>query len=73
MHTIIKLPKNTNIDKLFKRLKDQNILIDDYRDNYLSNFFDDQKFIKINVMNIDINRIDKGISLLNTCIGLSLE
>ncbi len=73
MHTILKLPKNTNMTKLYQLFEEEYILIDDYRLNYIKNSFYNPKFIKLNVMNLDEDRIDKGILKIKKCIELCTE
>ncbi|MBC9873922.1 PLP-dependent aminotransferase family protein [Macrococcoides bohemicum] len=73
MHTIIKLPKRTNMNKLYKKFEEEKLLIDDYRLNYLKKSLHKPKFIKLNIMNTDESRIDKGICKIKKCIELCLE
>ncbi|MEK4844235.1 aminotransferase-like domain-containing protein [Staphylococcus sp. FSL W8-0271] len=69
MHTIIKLPKTINISVLYDNLYKYNVLVDDYRKNYIKDYKHNYKFLKINTANISKDKIDIGLQLIH----LSLE
>ncbi|MCJ1747956.1 PLP-dependent aminotransferase family protein [Mammaliicoccus sciuri] len=73
MHTVIKLPKTINMNSLYNNLSKSKILVDDYKQNYISNYKDNHKFIKLNTSNIAESKIDTGLKLIKNCIDFSKE
>lgn len=71
MHTIIKLPKSINTNALYNNLYKSKILVDDYQKNYIKNFKNNYKFLKLNTTNISENKIDIGLQLIKKCINSS--
>lgn len=60
MHSHIVLPTRVNLNSLRSHLYKQNILIDSVGRNYLDSFYR-ERILKINVSNVDENKIDIGI------------
>ena len=71
MHTVIKLPKTINMNSLYNNLYKSKILVDDYQKNYIKNFKNNYKFLKLNTTNIAENKIDIGLQLIKKCINSS--
>ncbi|WP_221568759.1 PLP-dependent aminotransferase family protein [Alkalihalobacillus sp. TS-13] len=68
MHTVIKLPKQINMNKLHEGLTKRHILVDDYKSNYLNGYKKNYNFIKLNTTSIPENKINKGVQLIQEAI-----
>ncbi|MFJ5772110.1 PLP-dependent aminotransferase family protein [Psychrobacillus sp. NPDC093180] len=71
MHTVIKLPKQINMNKLHRELAKRHVLVDDYKRNYLTGYKQNHKFLKINTTSIPEDRIDEGIQFILEAIETS--
>lgn len=60
MHSHILLPKRVNLPSFISKLHKDGILLDSVNRNYLDNFYN-ERILKLNVSNVDIQRIDEGI------------
>lgn len=71
MHTVIKLPKQINMNKLHQELTNRQVLVDDFKRNYLTGYKQNHKFLKINTTSIPEDKIDKGLQLIQEAIETS--
>lgn len=71
MHTVIELPKEMNMNKLYQELAKRNVLVDDHNKNYVSTYKRNHKFLKLNTTSISENRIEQGICLILEAIEAS--
>ena len=60
MHSHILLPKRVNLPSFISKLHKDGILLDSVNRNYLDNFYN-ERILKLNVSNVDVQRIDEGI------------
>ncbi|GAB0167062.1 PLP-dependent aminotransferase family protein [Lysinibacillus sp. CTST325] len=71
MHTVIKLPKQINMNKLHEELAKRQVLVDDYKKNYIAGYKHNHKFLKLNTTSIPENKIGEGIHLIQEAIETS--
>ncbi|UUI42103.1 PLP-dependent aminotransferase family protein [Oceanobacillus oncorhynchi] len=71
MHTVIKLPKQINIQKLHEALAKRHVLVDDYKTNYIADYKQKHKFLKLNTTSIQEGRIHEGVQLIHEAIESS--
>ncbi|MFD1414985.1 aminotransferase-like domain-containing protein [Oceanobacillus jeddahense] len=71
MHTVIKLPKQINMNKLHQELEKRHVLVDDYKRNYLTGYKKNHKFLKLNTTNIPEDKIDEGVQFIQEAIETS--
>ncbi|WP_107839749.1 PLP-dependent aminotransferase family protein [Metasolibacillus meyeri] len=71
MHTVIKLPKQINMNKLYEELAKRHVLVDDYKTNYIAGYKQNHKFLKLNTTSIPENKIDEGVQLIQEAIEAS--
>lgn len=60
MHSHILLPKRVNLLSFISNLHKDGILLDPVNRNYLDNFYN-ERILKLNVSNVDVQRIDEGV------------
>ncbi|MBS7532004.1 PLP-dependent aminotransferase family protein [Hazenella sp. IB182353] len=68
MHTHLVLPRQVNMNQLLKRLDDQNIKLESINENYIKTF-ERVKMLKINISNVDEERIEEGVQQIVTEIN----
>ncbi|MEK0151563.1 hypothetical protein WMB10_01340 [Tetragenococcus halophilus] len=71
MHTVIKLPKQTNMNKLHQELVRRRVWVDNYKGNYLTGYTQNQKFLKLNTTSLPVNKIDEGLQEIRKAIKAS--
>ncbi|WP_042472590.1 aminotransferase-like domain-containing protein [Bacillus ndiopicus] len=71
MHTVIKLPKQINMNKLQEELAKRHVLVDDYKTNYVVGYKQNHKFLKLNTTSIPENKINEGVQLIQEAIEAS--
>lgn len=71
MHTVIKLPKKINMKKLHQELGKHHVLVDDYKQNYITGYKQNHKFLKLNTTNIPEDKIDEGVQFIQKAIEIS--
>jgi DNA-binding transcriptional MocR family regulator len=71
MHTVIKLPKQINMNKLHEELAKRHVLVDDYKTNYLTGYKQNHKFLKLNTTSIPEDKIDEGVQFIQKAIETS--
>ncbi len=60
MHSHILLPKHVNLTSFVYHLHEEGIYLDSVERNYLDDFYN-ERILKLNVSNVDANRINEGI------------
>lgn len=73
LHSLIKLSPRVDMDNLLVSLREKNILVDNYKNYYLQNYRYKNKFLKINVSNIEKNKIEDGIAMVKESIKSSIR
>ncbi|KGX84591.1 aminotransferase-like domain-containing protein [Pontibacillus litoralis] len=73
MHTVIKLPKHINMNRLHDALIKRHILVDDYKRNYLPDYVHNYKFLKLNTTSIPENKIQEGVQLIQDALNVSKQ
>lgn len=71
MHTVIKLPKQINMNKLHEELAKRHVSVDDYQTNYVAGYKQNHKFLKLNTTSIQEEKIDEGVRLIYEAIEYS--
>ncbi len=71
MHTVIRLPKQINMNKLHEELTKRHVLVDDYKTNYIAGYKQNHKFLKLNTTSIQEGKIDAGVQLIYEAIESS--
>lgn len=71
MHTVIKLPKQTNMNKLHQELVRRRVWVDNYKGNYLTGYTQNQKFLKLNTTSLPVDKIDEGLQEIRKAIKAS--
>jgi DNA-binding transcriptional MocR family regulator len=71
MHTVIELPNEMNMDKLYHELEKRKIHVDNHKHNYVKNYKQNDKFLRLNTTSIENNQIDSGVALIAESIEKS--